>query len=335
MDPHPRRIEPIFSDSDRHRLEALGQVIWHEGGPAGDQHVNRHLPETVALIGQTPMPKERLDRAPKLRAICNIEGNFLPNIDYAECHRRNIHVLVCAPAFAPAVAEMALGLAIAAAREIVPADAGFREGNETYGARSNLDCYVLSGSTLGLIGFGNIGKCLLGLLRPFCERAGQILVHDPWQHEHVIESCGVTATTLNDLLARSRVVFVMSAATTENRAGLRAEQFAMMQPGSVLVLVGRSDVVDFDALVDAAASGHIRAAIDVFPQEPMPADHPIRRTPNTILSPHRAGSLPQTYRLIGQMVVDDLELVLRGLPPQRMQRATPELANRYRSRPIK
>ena len=90
--------------------------MWHDGGPAPDAHIDQNLPNAVAVLGQSAMPRERLDRAPHLRLIVNIEGNFLPNIDYEECHRRNIYVTTIAPVFAAPVAEMALGMAIAAAR---------------------------------------------------------------------------------------------------------------------------------------------------------------------------------------------------------------------------
>ena len=331
FDPHPRKIDLIFSPEDRKRLEALGKVLWFEGKRAEDEHVERYLPRTVAIVGQTAMPKERLDRAPHLRAIFNVEGNFLPNIDYEECHRRNIYVLACAPAFAPAVAEMALGLALAGARGIVQADANFRKGSERYSGASNVNSFLLRGKTFGLIGCGNVGRNLLPLLRPF---GGEVLVHDPWLHDHFLETLGVHPVGLDELLRRSRIVFIISAATTENQKALAAEHFAMMQKGTVVVLVGRSEVVDFDALLDAAESGHIQAAIDVFPQEPLPPDHRARRSANTILSGHRSGGLPETYREVGRMVADDLELILRGLPPQRMQRATLETVGRYRSKPI-
>ena len=88
------------------------------------------------------------------------------------------------------------------------------------------------------------------------------------------------------------------------------------------MLVSRAGMVDFDALLDAAASGHIRAAIDVFPEEPIPPQHRARHTPNTVLSAHRAGNVPEDWTGMGEMVVDDLEMILRGLPPQRCQRAS-------------
>jgi phosphoglycerate dehydrogenase-like enzyme len=78
----------------------------------------------------------------------------------------------------------------------------------------------------------------------------------------------------------------------------------------------------------------VRVAVDVFPEEPIPAGHRARRTPNTLLSAHRAGNIPEIWRGMGEMVVDDLELVLRGLPPQRCQRAAPETVSRLRSKPV-
>lgn len=75
-------------------------------------------------------------------------------------------------------------------------------------------------------------------------------------------------------------------------------------------------------------AGRFRAAIDVFPEEPLPADHPIRRAAGAVLSAHRAGSVPDGLREIGRAVVDDLEAILAGLPPRRMQPALPELIQR-------
>jgi phosphoglycerate dehydrogenase-like enzyme len=332
LDPYPRPIDLIFSPEDKVRLEKLGRVIWHDGPPATDAHIEQYLPNTVALIGQTPMPRERFERAPKLRVIANVESNFQPNVDYAECQRRNIHVLSTGPVFAQPVAEMALGFALTAARRIAEADAAIRRGDESlYGELDNYDSFLLQGKTLGLIGCGNLGRALLPLLRPFTR---DILVYDPWLHPSVLRSMEVEPVTADELFARSHVVFILAATTTENQGAYGARHFAAMQKGSIVALMSRAGVVDFDALLDAAASGHIRAAIDVFPTEPIPADHRARRTPNTVLSAHRAGNIPEIWTGMGEMVVDDLELILRGLPPQRCQRANLETVSRLRSKPI-
>lgn len=325
LDPYSRTIDMLFSEHDKARLESLGQVLWFDGSPAPDAYIDEHLPAAIALIGQAPMPRKRLDQAPNLRAIFNVSGGFDPRVDHEECHRRHIHVLSCSRAFAPAVAEMALGMALAAARGITTGDANVRQGKETYSFQSNEGCFLLRGKTFGLIGCGNVGSVLTRLLRVF---DGDVLVHDPWIHDQVLAQQGCQPVGLDELFSRSRIVFIVSAPTWENEHGLGARHFAMMKRGSVVVLVGRADVVDFDALLDAADSGHISAAIDVYPHEPVPPDHRVRTTANTVLSSHRCGGLPEAYRDIGRMVVDDLELILRDLPPQRMQSAGIEILRR-------
>lgn len=329
LDPHPRRIERIFDEPTKRRLERLGRVIWHDGSPATAEHIDRYLPETVALIGQSPLDKARLDRAPHLRAVFNVESNFLPNIDYAECHRRGIPVLSTAPVYARPVAEMVLGMAISLARRMHEADAAVRTGKEFKG--DNHDSFLLQGKTLALVGFGNLGRALLPLLRPFTR---EILVHDPWIHPAVLRELDVIPASLDECFTRARVVFLLAANTSENTGQIGQRHFASMQKGSVVILASRAALVNFPELLAAARSGHIRAGIDVWPEEPIPRDEPGRTTPNTLLQAHRCGSVPEIQPLIGQLVVDDLENILAGLPPQRCQRAVLDTVSRLRSIPV-
>jgi phosphoglycerate dehydrogenase-like enzyme len=333
FDPYPRPLDLIFDPATRQRLEALGDVIWHDGlAPADPAHIDEHLPRASILVGQSALPKERLDRAPHLRAVFNVESNFLPNIDYAECHRRGIHVSATGPVFAAPVAEMALGLALACARRIPEADAAVRAGTETlYGTGDNHDSILLAGRTLALIGCGNLGKALLPLLRPF---GGEILIHDPWIQPAVLRSLGATPVSLDAAFERAAVVFILAATTTDNTGTINRRHFRALPRGSIVVLVSRAGVMNFDDLLDAAADGHLRAAIDVWPDEPIPADHRARRTPNTVLQAHRAGNIPEIWPGMGEMVTDDIEWVLRGLAPQRCQRAVLETVSKLRSKPV-
>ncbi|HXY17025.1 MAG TPA: NAD(P)-dependent oxidoreductase [Gaiellaceae bacterium] len=332
LDPYPRTLEQIFTGETRTRLEALGDVEWHDGPRVADADVDAALADVVAIVGQTDLPRSRLDRAPKLRAVLNVEGNFLPNVDYDECFRRGIYVLVISPVFGQAVAEMALGLALAAARDIPRGDAEVRAGTEVLlDEGRNAGSFLLAGKTLGLVGCGNLGRALLPHLRPF---GGEILVHDPWLQDAVVRELGAAPVALDELFARSRVVFILSAVTTENQGLLGEREFGAMQPGGVVVLASRAAVVDWDALLSAAESGRIKVATDVFPAEPIPADERARSAPNTVLSAHRAGNIPEIWPIVGEMVVDDLAWILRGLPPQRMTRAQPETVARFRSRPV-
>jgi phosphoglycerate dehydrogenase-like enzyme len=332
LDPYPRRVDAIFDSATKRRLEALGRVIWHDGPPATAEHIEAHLPQTVAIIGQTAMDKARLDRAPHLRAIFNVESNFLPNIDYAECHRRGIPVLSTAPVFAVPVAEMALGMALSLARRIHEADAAIRAGRETlYGEGDNQDSILLHDRPLAIVGCGNVGRALLALLRPFSRK---ILVCDPWIPQDVLRMMDVTTATLEECFEKAAVVFLMAAVTTENAGKIGRAHFNLMQPGGIVILASRAGIVNFDELLDAAASGSIRAGIDVWPEEPIPWDHRARRTPNTLLQAHRAGNIPEIWPHMGELVTDDLESVLTGRPPLRCQKALLETVLKLRSKPV-
>lgn len=331
LDPYPRAIDLIFDSATKAKLESLGEVIWHDGTPLSDDKIEARLPEVVALIGQSAMPKERLERASKLKAIFNVESNFLPNVDYRECHERGVHVLSTAPVFSKPVAEMILGLALCAARRITQADAAIRSGTETlYGVGDNEDSILLTGRTIGVIGCGNVGRALLPLLRAF---GGEIVVHDPWISREDLAALDVTPVSLEECFRRSAVVFILSATTTENAGHIGRKYFESMPKDGIVVLGSRAGVVNFDELLDAAESGRIRAAIDVWPTEPIPADHRARRTPNTVLQAHRAGNIPEIWPWMGQMVVSDLELILKGDAPRHCQRARWETVAKLRSKP--
>jgi phosphoglycerate dehydrogenase-like enzyme len=332
LDPYPRPVDLIFDAPTKKRLQSLGRVVWHNGSPAPAAHIDRYLGEATVLIGQSPLPKERLDRAPNLKAVFNVESNFLPNINYQECHKRGIYVLSTAPVFAKPVAEMALGMALSLARRIHEADAAVRAGRETlYGEGDNHDSILLSGRTLSLVGCGNVGRTLLPMLRTF---ASEILVHDPWIHPSILQEMGATPATLDECFSKSAAVFLFSAATTENVGGIGKVQFKKMKKGGIVILASRAAIVNFDELLDAAASGHLRVGIDVWPDEPIPPEHRARTLPNTLLQAHRAGNIPEIWPRMGQIVVDDIEQILKGFPPQRCQIAQRETVAKFRSKPI-
>lgn len=328
VDPNFRKMDEIFSPEDKARLYDLVEVIWGCDDPMPEEEFLRALPEAEAIVCAGWRHGDIFDQAPKLRAILEVSGGFPAGLDYEQCFDRRIRVLSAAPGFARQVAEMALGMALASSREIVAGDRAFRQGKEKYLHAGNEGTFMLFGKTVGMIGFGNLARELKPLLAPFGCR---VLVYDPWLGEGYLRHQGVEPVGLDQLLRASKVIFVLAVPSVENQALLSRDKLELIQPGAVLALMSRAHVVDFDALTEMVLAGRFRAAIDVFPREPLEPDHPIRKAEGAVLAAHRAGSVPEGLWDLGEMVVDDLEAVVRGLPPQRMQTAQPELFSRYQS----
>ncbi|MDW4500007.1 hydroxyacid dehydrogenase [Sulfitobacter sp. D35] len=328
--PEPRTLKLIF------RPEALEQL--HDRYdirecPASDiaRLDSDVLGAARYLIGQPALSEDTTDRMSALRCIFNVEGNFTGNLPYESLFRRGIHVVTPNSVFALPVAELGLALALDLLRGVSEADAAFRAGTETWGLESNRRARLLSGAEVGLIGFGNLGRTLFRLLEPFNVRAR---IHDPWLPPSVIAAAGADPASLETVLAQSDVVFVVAGITSENAGMIGQEAFASMREGSAFILLSRAEAVDFDALMDAVRSGRLSAASDVFPAEPMPADHPVRTLDGMIRSAHRAGALEQAFFLMGDYLLEDMSLLDRGLPPLRCSRAERETVSRLQSKMV-
>jgi phosphoglycerate dehydrogenase-like enzyme len=329
--PAPQIVERIFSADALRRLRERYTVVDGQADPS-EEAIEACLPEVFAIIGQPDLPAERLLRAPKLRGILNVEGNFFQNVDYEVAFSRGVNVVACMPVYAQAVAEHALGLAIDLARGISREDRAFREGREQYVSASTQDSILLRGSAMGILGYGNIGRRLLPLLEPF--RPSAIRCYDPWLPDAVIRDAGMLPAALDEVLTSSTFLFILATVTAESTHMLDARKLALIPAGARVILSSRAAVVDFDALVRNVAEGRFLCATDVWPEEPAPPDHPARQLEGMLLSAHRAGGIPSAFHEIGEMVLDDLDLMARGLPPVRNQHATRELVTRYRSKPV-
>lgn len=332
VDPHFRRMDEIFSPADKQRLDDLVDVVWGQDEPMPQADFLRALPTAEAVICSGWRYGDALASATKLRAIMDVSGGFPRTLDYAACYKKRIRVLSAAPAFARQVAEFSLGLAIASAREIALGDRLMRRGEEKYLWDGNVGTFMLYDKPVGIIGYGSLARALHPLLLPFNVT---IAAYDPWLSDGYLRRQGVTPMPLADLLASSRFIFVMAVPSVENQAMISRELLELVPRNAVFVLASRAHVVDFDALTEMALAGRFKVATDVFPIEPLPADHGIRQAEGALLSAHRAGSVDEAMTELGEMVVDDLEAVVRGLPPRRLQMAEPELSLRYASNKAK
>jgi phosphoglycerate dehydrogenase-like enzyme len=182
---------------------------------------------------------------------------------------------------------------------------------------------------VGIIGFGYVGKELLRLLEPF---GCTVRIYDPWIPDSVIHKAGAVAVNLDTALSTSQFLFIAAGVTADNEGFLDAARLTRVPDGARVILVSRAAVVDFDALLDEVGSGRFFAGIDVWPVEPTPLDSRARGMDHAVLSPHRAGGTEDALYEIGEMIGDDLDLIVQGLAPVRMQPAAWELVRRYRSR---
>jgi D-3-phosphoglycerate dehydrogenase len=231
------------------------------------------------VIGLQPLTREHFDAAPDLRYVLRI-GTGTDNIDVATAHERGIVVESLPGLNAPAVAEYAFALLLAAAKRIPAADRSLRAGEWTrfYGRH-------LGGRTLGLVGFGEIARAMVPKARGF---GMDVIAHR--RSTGTDDTDGVRIVSLDELLTTADFVSLHVPLTDTTRGLLGARELGLMRPGSVLVNTARGAVVDDEALYDALKGGPIGAcAIDVFATEPPQRDLPLFDLPNLIVSPHNGG----------------------------------------------
>lgn len=328
--PEPRTIDLLFQPDRKAELFDRYEIV-----EVPEHEVNELDTDLLGsaryILGQPPLRLETLERMESLRCIFNVESNLLNNMPYDYLFQTGVHVVTTGAVFAQPVAEMGLAMALNVARDVIDADVAFRQGEELWGGDGNTNARLLTGSKIGIIGFGDLGRALADVLSGF---RADIAVYDPWLPASMLEEAGVHSASLNDVLETCETVFVVAAVTSENKGFLGAKAFASMRKGAAFILLSRADVVDFDDLMAAVASGHIVAASDVFPQEPLAADHPVRSLKGFVRSAHRAGALDIAFKRMGDMVLDDMDLLDRGLPPMRCKRAERETVSRMRSAPV-
>lgn len=328
--PMPRSLDLIFTSDKRKQLDETYEVVETTDDALATLPIEM-LQQARYILGQPPISEATLAQMVQLKAVLNVESNLINNMPYQTLFKRGIHVLTTGAVFAKPVAELGLGLALDLARGITDADLAFRNGTEQWGGDGNVNARMLGGSEIGIVGYGDLGRALRRILRGF---DATIRVYDPWLPPSMLKEDGVIPTDLNAVLTQSDTLFVVAAVTSDNQHFIDAKAFKNMRQGCHFILLSRAEVVDFDAMIDAVRSGHIRATSDVFPQEPLPMDHPVRDLKGFIRSAHRAGALDTAFQQMGEMVLEDMALMDRGLVPMRCKRAERETVQRMRSKPV-
>jgi phosphoglycerate dehydrogenase-like enzyme len=256
---------------------------------------------------RTFFPAAVIDALPRLKMFA-LTGNSMRHIDRDAVRRRGI---VCAWSgeYRPAeTAEFALGLILAADRDIARGDAIMRAGGFQRGTGLG---FAMAGRTLGIVGLGNIGRLMA---RYGIALGMEVLAWSPTLTADKASEAGARAVSLDELLAQSDVVTVHVTLKPETLGLIGARQIALMKPGALLVNTSRGPLVDEGALVTALRERRIRAALDVFDAEPLPADHPLRNVPGTLLAPHLGFSTWSCYRMFYGECVENIAAFIEGRP---------------------
>ena len=291
------------------RLEPYGDVTLYTDRPESlEEQIDRTKDADIIMNtrGIVTWYAEALRQVPKLRLIatCSIGTD---NIDLDTAKELGIVICNQPGRTAPVVAEHGFGLMFAAAKRTAFMTAAVKEGGWP-----RMDNIYLQGKTLGIIGTGHIGAEMARLGRaigmnviawtfnPSPERAAQL---------------GVQYVELDELLQTADVVSLHVKLTDDSREMIGKRELELMKPDALLINVARGDIVNTSALVETLNSGHLGGAgIDVYDEEPPPANHPLLACEQVILSPHCADMTPEGVNLLNEGIVDNVIAFLESKP---------------------
>jgi phosphoglycerate dehydrogenase-like enzyme len=297
-------LENLLPGYRRIRLPLTGADNWEQ--------LWRDSPSDILISAwQTPSLNSTLQPADlkRLSYVCHLAGSIRKLVPRALIEQGLI-VTNWGSSISATVAECTLMLILMALRRAsywavaMHRDGGWKDRN-TF-------CQSLLGRRVGIHGFGSISQCLVPMLQPF---TSQIHAYSPNVPDAIFSSLGVKRlATLEELFAESDVVVELAAATPENHHVVTESHLRLIPEGGVFVNIGRGCVVDSDGLLRVAREGRLQIGLDVFEQEPLPMDSPLRGLPNVTLLPHLGGPTRDRRRDAGALAVKNLRAFLRGEP---------------------
>ena len=296
----------------------------HEDAGFATDELARRLSETDVLVtgwGSAPIDGAAYAHAEPLRLICLIGSSIKPAAPEA-AWRRGIAITNTAQPIAQSVAEYTLGMVLLWAHHHHRYDAAMKAAVPWTEAREAHVRRDLAEMTIGVVGFGAAGRGVVAHLQSLAER---VLVYDPFVGSSAVEQLGAEPVDdLDGMLRRCDVLTLHAGQTDQTRHMIGRDRLASLRDGALLVNTSRGALIDQRALMDELRSGRLDAALDVFEDEPLRPDHPMRPLPNVILSPHVAGTFNSSvYARCRAAVIDEVTRLQRGEPPRRV--VTPEV----------
>lgn len=293
----------------RELASAVARVEWHQQGGLEPTQLRRLVAEADGWIaGVESIDRSVIEHATRLKVIARY-GVGVDNVDLDAAAERGIVVTNTPGANADAVAELVIGLLLSLARGIPAADRAVRAGR--WVASSGV---ALEGKTLGLLGFGAIGRAVAPRARALGCR---VLVYDPAPATaDAARGLGIEHVSQAEVLGVSDFVSLHLPVLPETRGMVDAAFLAAMKPGAYLVNAARGELVDEFALLEALRSGQLAgAALDALAQEPPPPGFPLSQLDNVVLTPHLGAHTDRAVHAMGRRAVENCLAVLRGERP--------------------
>jgi D-3-phosphoglycerate dehydrogenase / 2-oxoglutarate reductase len=287
-------------------LEAAQEITVQASGSMSREQTLAAVPTADALVirSSTTADAELLGAATKLKAIARA-GVGVDNIDVSQATAQGIVVMNTPDGNTISTAEFTFGLMLSLARHIPRSHGYMSEGRWD---RKVFKGVELRGKTLGIIGFGRIGRAIAKRALAF---EMEVITADPYIAEDVARDFGVSLVDLDTLYARSDFITLHTVATPETKEMINTESIARMKPGVRLINAARGALIDDEALALALKSGQVGgAAVDVYHDEPPPTEHPLIGLQNVIHTPHLAASTSDAQVNVG---IDAAQQIIDGL----------------------
>ena len=268
----------------------------------------------ILVVEADFLPREVFEKATKLKfvGVCRAD---VSHIDMEAATEHGVPVVNTPARNAIAVAELTIGLMLSLARRIPEAHTMVRSRQwvDPTGAYFTLRGTELTGKTIGIVGFGAIGRQVATRLSAFDTT---ILAYDPFLPPEQVRELGAEQVELDDLMARSDIITLHCSVTPDSMGLLDARRIALMKPTAYLVNAASTFVIDNEAIIQALREKRIAgAAFDVYETWPVRPDSPLLELDNVVLTPHIGGATAETLVRYSQWIVDDIERFLRAERP--------------------
>lgn len=304
-------VQPIHP-SGIAMLEAAG-IQTRKASSADMKVVAREIADCDAVITRNAgLDTAAIDAAVQLKVIAN-HGVGTNKIDVAHANDLAIPIVFTPTANARSVAEHAVMMMLAVGKRLLASDRAVRGDNWDYRYQPGLQ--ELHGKTLGVVGFGTIGRLTAEIAAKGFGM--KVVVHSPSADEQALAAYGASrCTSLEALLEQADVVSLHQPSRPDTRHMINAARLALMKPTAILVNTARADLIDTDALITALQSGRIAGAgLDVFDQEPVPNDAALLAMDNVVMTPHTAGSTDEALKATADQCAEQIIAVLAGQRP--------------------